>query len=264
MNNLNKIGISDEEYSVYKTILTSPPDNISKLAKEVNITRVTLYKILDLLEEKGLIRKAKDTKLNAKYIAESPDVLLEFIKRSKEESNHEFENLTKQIPILKALAGDSKNLEDSGFLIFRGTNILEEIDNLILSYGEQLYGFTYEHHVDACFDFDKNHNLKENPYLQVVLRCGDRFVFPGNEKSINTAKRILENNPFLKNKWEPRWIDAKKFKMKVNFYCFANNVAFSLGSHKQQDFLAYVIQNKEIAESMRDLSIFLWENANTI
>jgi len=262
--NLDKIGITKEEYIVYKAIIDTPVDNITILAKKVGITRVTLYKILDSLKSKGLIKQTSISKAKFKYIAVSPDVLMDFVDKYQRESNSQLELLKKEITILKAMAGDDKDLDASSFLVIRGANTNEELDGLILNEKAQLYGFTYDYHVEACFKFDKDYRLEENDYLKVVMSCGDKFVFPGNTKSINTAKKVLKMNPFLKSKWEPRWIDPKKFNMKVNFYCFADKVAFALGSYKQKDFLAYVIKNAEIAESMRSLSIFLWENANKI
>ncbi len=263
MVSLNSIGISDLEYSIYKSLLINPKDNISDLAKTIGITRATLYKVLDSLEEKGLINKIK-SKTKTLFKAENPEILLNFIEKYKTEADNSFNLLKKQIPLLKVLAGDNKNLDNSDILIYRGENALDELDNLILTENKQVYGYTYDYHVEACFKFNKDYTLEHNSYLDVVLKCGDKFVFPGNKESIKTVKKIFEKNPFLKNKWEPRWIDSTKFKMKINFYCFGDKIAFSLGSYKQKVFLAYVIHNKDISDSMANLSIFLWSIANPI
>lgn len=259
-----KIGISAQEYQVYKALLENPSGTITSLAKKVGITRVTLYKVLSDLEQKCVITKVSNKRTKSQYVAKSPDVLEDFIKNYNEESKRQLELLKKEIPILKALAGDSKTLDESKMLVLRGAKVNEEIDRIILDTGEHLCGFTYEYHVDACFDFDKNYRLRQNSYLEVVMKLGDKFVFPGNKSSIASVKKLYTKNPFLRGKWEPRWIDPKKLNPKINVYCFGDYSAFSLGSYKQKDFLAYVIKDKDIADSMRQLSLFLWENANSI
>lgn len=52
---LKKIGISTQDYQVYKALLEYPLATVSGFAKWVGTTRVTLYKVLALLEKKGVI-----------------------------------------------------------------------------------------------------------------------------------------------------------------------------------------------------------------
>lgn len=262
--NLAKIGITTEEYATYKTLLENPAINVSDLAQAVGVTRVTMYKILAALKAKGLVSEVDNKQTGVRYMPASPEVLNRFVDESRQQTETEFAAIKQQIPILRALAGDIKNLDDSNILVLRGPDAQDKLDELILAEGRPVSGLTYDYHVTACFDYDKNYRLRENNYLQVVNRLGDKFVFPGHQQSIQEARELLKANPFLKGKWQPKWIAANKFKFKVNFYCFADNVAFAVGSYRQKDFLVYVIKNKDITESMRNLVEMIWEQANKI
>ncbi|MDQ6984786.1 MAG: helix-turn-helix domain-containing protein [Candidatus Dojkabacteria bacterium] len=262
--NFDKIGISSEEYSIYELLLKQPTLNISELARESGITRVTVYSVLDSLQEKNLIKRVDNKKTKVKYFAQSPDVLNDFIVNFKNDSEKELKELESRISTLKAIAGDTKDLDSSNLNVIRGADALDILDQLILDCGESLCGISYDYHVDACFEFDIDYRLKDNKYLELVMKLGDKFAFTGTSESIKSCQKLAKMNPFLEGKWEPRWIDNKKFKFNINLYCYGDNTAFSLGSKKQKDYLVYIIQDKNITESMRNLSLYLWDTANSI
>ena len=79
---LRKIGLSEKEARIYLVLLELGNIPIQEIAQKVNLSRPTVYRILDDLQEKGLITKEK--KKQVRYVAaNSPDELLGILRASK-------------------------------------------------------------------------------------------------------------------------------------------------------------------------------------
>jgi len=256
-------GISKEAFQVYKQILINPPDNLSLFAKKVSFSRGKLYKTLSELEFQKLIYKPLHHSQNFKYLAVDPNLLLEKINNKKKDLDKDIAAFKQHILFLKSLES-GKDRSEPTMQIIRGKNTNDQLDKLIISKGKPVSGFSYVYHLDACFDFDKNGNLVSNDYLDLVLSVTDKFVFPGNDENLPKIKKFLKQNPILIKKWMPRWIPKEEFDFKINFYCFDDSVAFSLGKYNEKDYQAYIINNKEISYSMKQIAKYAWNHANEI
>lgn len=264
LNFLQKIGITKEEYLLYKEILINPPTNLTDLSRKTNISRSTMYSILSLLEQKGLIIKTTNYKSGIKYKALNPDKLLDYANDYRKNIDSEINDFQKNIEYLKAQTQDQTDREDPEIKIIRGNNTQDELDLMILSEGKELFGFSYIYNVKSCFKKDKSGRLLPNEYLSVVMRLTDKFVFPADAQTLKEVRDFVKKNPILKDKWFPRYLPKDEFKFNINFYCFGDKVAFALGQTNEKDYLAYIIKNKEIAESMTNLSIYIWRKAKPI
>lgn len=115
---LQKIGLNKNEAKIYLAALELGQSSVQKLAKEVEMSRPTVYRILDSLQEKELIEKI-DRKKGGSVNPKSPDELLSLLrikKRKVEEQEREF---TRIISMLKTQHYTSnKNL----FEIFDGND----------------------------------------------------------------------------------------------------------------------------------------------
>lgn len=260
---INNLGITKEEYTMYLEILKNPPTNLSQLAKDTNTHRVTMYQTLDSLVEKGLISKAVNYKSGAKYIASSPEKLLELAKAYQQKVNEEMFELENHVNFLKATTNEIDR-DSQEIQILKGGTTNDELDKIMLKVGEPVTGFSYIYNVDTCFNINSDGELEANEYLDVVLKLTDKFVFPADEELVGRLKVFIEKNPFIKGKWLPRWIPKEKFDFNINFYCFGDNVAFGLGKYNEQDYLAYILKNREIARSMKSLVEYVWESATPI
>lgn len=258
------LGVSPDEYAVYKRILKEPPTNLSDFAKQAGLSRSTLYAILKTLKGKGLIKESPRDEKRIKYKALPPEKLLSFAQKQREELNKDIERFKKEIPFLYTISSIDNLEGEFDFIVFKGQDALEKIDKYILTSTEPMLGFSYEHHVETCFSFDKDGELIPNDYYDMVLKMGDRFVFPGDDKSIRDTHNFLQKYPILEGKWQPRWIDKEKFNMKINLYCFDDTVILSFGETAETDTHGYLIKNQKLADSLKSLSLFLWENANPI
>lgn len=256
-------GLSTEAFQTYKHILISPPTSISKMAKSLGLSRAGLYNILAELQKEKLITKTPNHPNNYKFIAASPDLLLKYAQQQQEQLNQTFSEFQLQVNFLKATR-EVKDRTQPSIEIIQGKQSNDQLNRIILKTGKPVLGFTYMYHLESCFDFDKEGNLIHNDYLAVVLSVTNKLVFPGTKSNIDRVKTFLKNNPHLKGKWFPRWLPKEKFEFKINFYCFEDTVAFELGNHKDKDYLAYMINNQEIALSIKSLVEYTWETAQPI
>lgn len=254
--------ISAIEFKTYKAILKNPPINISKLAQLLNINRTTLYLVLTSLEKKGLIKNVKGKEAKIKYRAMSPYKLLDFVDKRRKEILSNFEKIRQQIPYLYSLL---KLEEKFKYIVFKGPNSLCDIKKILATSTEFLTGFTFNSiiNLNDYIPIDDNGELIENDnYIKTILKYGDFFVFPGDDKSIAKVRDVLSKFPHLEGKFEPRWVDKSELNLNLNLFAFDDIVIFYTGRNKSLS--GYAIKNKELASSFRSLSLFIWKNANPI
>lgn len=261
---LKYLDLTRDEYLVYKEVLLSPPTNLVEFARTLKMNRVTLYSVLSSLETKKLIHKTSNDLTKIKYNAVPAKHLLELVAKKKEEFDNEIIGFERQIEYLSSLSQNRIDRNDPEIQVIRGESTVDELERFMLEKGKPTSGFSYIYHVKACFSFDKNGRLQNNQYLQLLQKVTDKFVFPGNKENIAEVKQLMTEYPFLKDMWLPRWLPEEEFPFKINFYVFDQYVSFALGNFQEKDYLAYILKNGEIANSMRVLANFLWDKANPI
>ena len=75
---LGKIGLDDHESTIYLALLEHGPSYISDIAKTTGIHRPTIYKIIPLLQKRGLVSQSPKGK-RVRYVAESPEKLKDIV-----------------------------------------------------------------------------------------------------------------------------------------------------------------------------------------
>lgn len=89
---LRKLGLNKNEADVYLILLESGHVSIGKIGEKAELSRPTVYRVLESLEKKELINKIQKGK-KSQYIAGSPDNFLKILKvqkRKVEEQEREF------------------------------------------------------------------------------------------------------------------------------------------------------------------------------
>lgn len=255
---LNSLGITTEEYSLYRAVLKEPVVNVSRYAEKLGIKRPTLYNLLDGLVAKGLLKKSGS---GARYSAESPEELLKFAESAKQRTLDQIQTLRKELPLL-AMLGQSVQ-EDSEVIVLRGPEVYDRLGTILDEPTEGYLGFTYSYHVEVYFDFDRNGELIENDYLKTVMRVGDKFVFPGTDETIQQTQNLLRRYPYLEGKWQPRWVDPQNFDFAINMTVVEDKTAFTHVGHEKDRF-ACIIKDDKLAAAMKSISLFIWNHAHPI
>ncbi|MDD3647660.1 MAG: helix-turn-helix domain-containing protein [Candidatus Dojkabacteria bacterium] len=258
------IGLSEEEYLVYRSILTSPPTKITSLSKELAINRTTLYEIFESLLSKKLIFKTSNPKSKVKYKAVNPRKLIQIAREYKKKTERQFEKLKREIPLLLSFS-NGENLDVASELkVFKGANIRKDLDKIIGTSTEGLLGFGGNFDFDNYYQFNKRGKLQPSGQESVLRKYGDRFVFIENSEDIQKCRQFLKNNPELKELYQPRFLKRYKGNFDVDLYCFDDKIIFAYGFYKDLNSLAYLIRNQRMADSMKAFCLLLWHNATPI
>ncbi len=78
------LGLNEKQAKIYLACLEMGKATITKIAKKSGLKRTTIYHITDSLLEQGLLSKIEDEK-SQKFLAESPEKLLNILKDRKKE-----------------------------------------------------------------------------------------------------------------------------------------------------------------------------------
>lgn len=103
-NILNKLDLSENEISIYTTLISLGSSSVRKIAEKAKLNRGVTYNSLKLLEQKGLVSYFHKAK-NQHFIAENPDTLKKILIQKKDELENTEKNLDEFIKKLNTLSG---------------------------------------------------------------------------------------------------------------------------------------------------------------
>jgi sugar-specific transcriptional regulator TrmB len=100
---LKELGLSDPEANLYAVSLKLGPSSISELAKNVNVSRPNVYKIIEGLQMYGLASFYGKEKYARNFMVESPTIVFEKLQAKKESLNRLGHQIVTELPELLAL-----------------------------------------------------------------------------------------------------------------------------------------------------------------
>ena len=112
---LEKVGLTKGEIKVYLALIELGESSSGAIIIKAKVSRSKVYEVLEKLKEKGLVSEV--IKENIKYFqAGNPKVILEYIKKKKEELKEQEEDFKKILPNLEEM---QKSKEEKRWKIFR-------------------------------------------------------------------------------------------------------------------------------------------------
>lgn len=262
--NYKQLGITQDEYKTYTEVLKKPPTSIKRLSQLTGIKRSTQYSVLESLVDKGLIYEADENK-DYRYTAADPQKLVDFAQKSKSEIVSKFDDLKKQLPMLNLFYEGDLTTEETEFYIYKNRENFAQMHEIVGRSNSQMWGLSNHHWFEICFDTDDSGKVKKSDYLDTIMRVGDRFAFTGNRDQFKQAQNHLKNNPELEGHWEPRWIDENKLSVNININTYDDKVLITpIPESEAQEKITIYIKNSKIAQSLQNISKFLWDNAEVI
>lgn len=241
---LEILGLSDKEVKTYLSLLQLGSSNAHKIAKEADLERTTIYKILDQLVEKGLAMKNLVGK-RQHYTAEPISALELFFDKKKSA-------LDLALPFLGAMQGNKSNKPTVRYydtadgmrkVITETLNAKEKlrrdmafVDNVVDLFGQRFV----RNHVDQ--------RVKKKIHVQSLRRD------PKVSKLAKDWYLTKDNKKMLR---EIRYLDAKfKFEPFIMTYDHRVNIFSSTKEH-----FALVIESAEFAQAMKTLFDIAWSIA---
>lgn len=238
---LTQIGLEEKEAKVYLSLLELGSQPVSTIAKKAGIPRTTAYEILDRLMQKGLINRFEKAKVTY-FTAQEPQALFRYLssKRTDIESQEKF--LEGEISKLYEI--DSKTSIKPRVAFFEGLEGIKAVYEDTLTADGEILAFN-------------NINAYPEGLSEYIW---NKYMPSRAEKKI--LKKVLgtkHNNKSAKqNKKEYRIIKVipNQFKIDIEINIYNNKIAFISYSNKQ--FIAAIIENGLIAESMKSIHRLIW------
>ena len=225
---LKEFGLNDNEIKVYIACLELGSCSVTRISERSNTYRTLTYEILNSLAEKGLV--SHTIKERKKYFqAAHPDTLVKILESKKR-------RIKTVLPKLHAL---QKTVEDKpGVTLYEGKEGIKTVLEMILTETKEFCILSPKKSIVKMFKYWFPHFV-------------DRRV----EKGIY-IKMLIDSEPLTTKLMDYRVIPHK---FDAGFFLYKNKVIHT--NFHLQNPTAVVIENKEIADSMRIVFNMAWENA---
>lgn len=240
---LIKLGLSDKEAKVYLASLELGYDTVLNISKKAGINRPTAYFILESLQKKGIVTTFEKDK-KTYFASESPDKLVALLNKQKEDLNQkqkEFENILPEFKALYNLPTEKPTVR-----FFEGRQGLLSIREDFLK--------TTDKKIESIYCYDD---------IQKVFTAEENKDFTARRtaKGIKTFAIYTSINGPVKRPSAPgerRFLPFNKFPITSDIAIYNDKVAITCLKGKLS---GVIIENKEMAHTMRTLFYLAWETA---
>lgn len=247
-NELQNLGLSDKEARVYLASLRLGRSTVQEIANQADVNRGTCYNVIEYLMKKGLMSTYTQGKKTF-FTAESPERLRSLIRLEEQELRDKDVRFSKYLPDLLSLYSSGDNKPKVKY--FEGweglKSIMEEflkckskrIDNVV--------------NLDAV-DYVLPSVVSDYTPRRVAKGIQSRFLYTTakgpNEDLKKTDKQQLR---------ESRYIQLDKFPFEADITIFDDKI--SLESYTKERILGILIEDKKIANSIKCMFEFIWNQA---
>ena len=228
---LRKLGLTEKEVEVYLAGLELGPTSVQEIASEVEISRPTVYKIIEQLQDKDLFTKLEEDN-KTYYVAQSPDHLLGVLETKKKELEEREREFVRIIAALKS----KYLLEDQGEIkLYKGDKGLETIQE------ELSHTSTPEFFVLSSEFESSQAEIRKEIYQKAKKRLGE----------IKVKEIYPEENSSAED-----WLKRKKSEVDLKgTLILTDRVVFI----PEQDKAAMLIENKLILEMLKVMFKKIWD-----
>jgi len=242
-NILVKLGLAEKEAQIYKVALESGPETVQKIAQRAEITRTGAYAYIKSLMSRGLMSSSTRDK-KTYFLAESPESLSSLLDSRKKEVQRLIFEFKKTMPQLRTLF--ETNEERPQVRVFEGKDGFKTMTNdLLKSKFQALEEFTSVDEIYTIYPTQQEEYREK--LAKKFKKARTRIIYTSNNPVLNKLSRVAEL----------RFLSKEKFPFVGSMNIYGNKVA--LTSHKKTT-TGVIIENKEIAETMRAIFNLAWES----
>jgi sugar-specific transcriptional regulator TrmB len=241
---LEELGLTVQEINLYSISLKLGPSSISEIAKNMQISRPNVYKVIRSLENHGLARFSDKNKYARNFMVESPGIILEKLRAKKkriEEINNGFISVLPEF-LASYHQGESstkiKVLQGKELYLKTYYQILEEEKREIQYFGsaEDFINFISPHEEDRW----RKLRIKKNIPIKVLLLPSET-----SNQIKNLDDSELRQTKILKGFWP----------FTTSFQLFSNKVII----WQPKAPLAIFIEDQYIIEMLKSMFYKFWE-----
>jgi sugar-specific transcriptional regulator TrmB len=234
-------GFDKKEAQVYVAILELGEATIAEITKKSNIKRSTVYEMLELLKQRGVISQSRRKKRPI-YLAESPKKLLEQLEEKKR-------GLEDVMPELLSIT----NLMDKKPKIryFEGLSGVKEVFEDTLRYpdSEVLTFFPYPY-INLGEEYFREHYFPERSKQKIWVRA----IVPDNLENQAFAKSMSEQAPTVTRFVKNEVFNAFDIEIKI----YGKN---KVGIISYKEDLGLIMESQKIFEGLKAIFEVIWKGA---
>ncbi len=235
---LKAIGLSDNEVKVYLSLLKLGPSHVNALYEDTGIHRRNIYDVLNKLIEKGLVIYIMENKKRA-FQAKNPERLLTYLEERKNIIEAQKENIRNKIPELLSRFEHSKPSIEAE--VYRGDEGIKSLVDETLSCKEILFIGSRAYIMERYPHYWAGYNKK-----RIKLRIKWKGVSVHEMRGHRITREKTMNFRFL----------PKELTGPPNvIWIFGDTVANIVWTSTP---IAFVIRDRNVAESYRRYFNFLW------
>lgn len=242
-------GLEKNQALVYELLLKGGSLRASAIAKRSSLKRGLVYKILDDLIQEDLVEKKEAPGSVATFFPKHPINLKELTERREQRARDAKLALEGVLP---SIVSDFNLISGRpGVQFFEGIEGIKKVleDSLENNPEGQILTFS---DVAGYAKYLKEWNTKHYAPKRKRLGIKEKVIIPNNEEAISYMKGYKANEVT-----EILFIDHEKYPFETEVNVYSNKVTFVTFSEKGH--IGFIVENKEIYNTMRSLHLFLWE-----
>lgn len=250
---LKNFGLSDKEAKIYLALLALESAKVSEVAKQAGVNRSSTYVVLEILRRRGLVGTSDDKDKKVRhYVSASPETILQTARSTAFKQQNVQKDIESVLPEMKALAKGTKHRPI--VRIFEGKEGLINALEDALTCKEKLVRIS-----SSVSNIDKMLGGEYFPdYNQRRIKKGIKMhgIHPDDELA-EKMRRTTETFEFD----IPILIPKDKYKIPADFAVYDNKIGYMTSS---EGGFAILIENKELAEVMKNIFDMAWEEAKRL
>lgn len=243
-NRLQDLGLSQEEATVYLTVLELGGSFASVIARKAKIPRVNCYYVLENLRKRGLV--TSNIKGSVKFfVAEPPQVLVN-------QMEQKFERAQNMLPELLSVT----NIHSFKPIIrsYEGLEGIKTIFDQTLKAESEVLGYT---NLEALGELLPDY-LPAYTQKLVKRRIKTRFLSPSSDHAKQFLKRFYPKN-YPEELVEILFVNPKEFKFENQISIFENSVAIM--SLNPDELIGMHIESAVYARTQKAIYNLAWLGA---
>ncbi|MFA6424179.1 MAG: helix-turn-helix domain-containing protein [Candidatus Magasanikbacteria bacterium] len=244
-SSLKALGLTNHEIELYTTSLSLGPVSISQLAKQLNINRPNIYKIISELENHGLAKFSERKKHNRTFMVESPTLVRELLAKKRESLSEQDVKLYSALPDLLTLYRQGEL--PTSVKIFEGKDQFLKIFFEVLdeSKNEIIYCGSVQDLISGFIGWAQEEKwIAQRLKKQIFMKA---LIFGGSD-----AEKLKLDD--AKQKRETRYIKNMQ-NFPTSFHLYANKIII----WQPKTPLALLIEDEYIVTMFRSIFQVLWE-----
>jgi len=245
-SSLKQLGLTENQILVYEELLKGGTQKASQVAKKTPLKRGLIYKLLEELEELGLVIREDAEDMVSLFSPIHPNVLKGLAEQKVKEAQNAEKQLETEIGSLLSMYNLANN--KPGVEFYEGLHGIEKVINDTLHSQTDIYTYADLEKVNKYIKKINDNYAKKRDKLKIgkrVLLVDSEYThdFLKDYKKTNLDIRFVKNTPH--------------FSTIMQIY--DNKVSYVTLSEKQM--IGIVIQDKSIYGMHKTLFESMWENA---